>query len=333
MIVNFFLGWTLVGWVAALAWACTKSESKSANGVAPQIKPLPIPQLPPVGTVDKLERLGKLKEQGILTEAEFLAQKSIILSNADLGPPPIIESESPAIIPVSTSAVEQQRMDTESLSDAVLPVPKSRISMATRILAIVMVFAAVLLTVRIVLTMALQPKSLAPVFSENAKGSATPHPTVHLPDEEIRKQNEIALAAIRSKASPTAQPSSVAKSTPISTPTQDLPTDAYVGSDFEIVNSIWEKGGFGVVPIWHVTIKNLTNRPMGNFSYRADYSSETGIGHNSHTGLLEKRLEPGQTKTFEISDGFIDSQANRAGIGFTTAEFLGLPQASSRKRH
>lgn len=31
MILNFFLGWTLVGWVVALVWATTYEESKPAS--------------------------------------------------------------------------------------------------------------------------------------------------------------------------------------------------------------------------------------------------------------------------------------------------------------
>lgn len=30
-IVNMFLGWTLLGWVVALAWACSSVESKAAR--------------------------------------------------------------------------------------------------------------------------------------------------------------------------------------------------------------------------------------------------------------------------------------------------------------
>ncbi len=29
LVLNFFLGWTLVGWVVALVWAVTKEEKKS----------------------------------------------------------------------------------------------------------------------------------------------------------------------------------------------------------------------------------------------------------------------------------------------------------------
>ena len=34
-VLNLFLGWTLVGWVVALAWAFTNDASKEANNESP----------------------------------------------------------------------------------------------------------------------------------------------------------------------------------------------------------------------------------------------------------------------------------------------------------
>ena len=31
IVVNIFLGWTLIGWVVALAWACSGTPPKSAG--------------------------------------------------------------------------------------------------------------------------------------------------------------------------------------------------------------------------------------------------------------------------------------------------------------
>jgi hypothetical protein len=49
-------------------------------------KALPAPSAPPkVDVVDQLERLGKLRESGVLTEEEFQAQKSALLPPTPAG--------------------------------------------------------------------------------------------------------------------------------------------------------------------------------------------------------------------------------------------------------
>jgi hypothetical protein len=338
MIVNLFLGWTLVGWVAALAWACTKSESQRVSGNAP-IKSLPIPQpltTPPTDTVERLERLAKLKEQGILTEEEFHAQKAIILPSAHPVPPPMAESQTLAIAPLFTGAVEQIGTGAESLSDGTSQQPESGPLTAKKGgLVVLLLVVPTIIGAIIVLAVALQSKSVVPnlASSETVQGISTPASTIRLTDEEIRKQNEIALAALRSKESPTAQATPETESTPVPTASEYLRTEAWPGRDFQVTKRTWEKGGFDAVAIWHVTIKNLTNRPIGNFSYTAIYQSETGVDHGSKSGQLEKRLEPGEMRTFEINDGFIDTQSDRASIGLTEAEFLGLPEPTPRKGH
>lgn len=62
-ILNFFLGWTLIGWVGALIWACIKSPKKEVN----------------LSGADEIKKLAELKEQGILTEEEFEQKKKQIL--------------------------------------------------------------------------------------------------------------------------------------------------------------------------------------------------------------------------------------------------------------
>lgn len=68
-VLNFFLGWTLIGWVVALAWACTNQEQKEVIAQSPEKK----------SSVDELEKLAELKEKGILTTEEFEAKKKQIL--------------------------------------------------------------------------------------------------------------------------------------------------------------------------------------------------------------------------------------------------------------
>ena len=55
LVVNFFLGWTFVGWVVALAMACAGSrERMSAADVA-----------------DEIEGLERLHEKGIISADEY----------------------------------------------------------------------------------------------------------------------------------------------------------------------------------------------------------------------------------------------------------------------
>lgn len=89
-LVNVFLGWTLVGWVVAMAWGCAAREEKQTF-VPPKQAALPKVDLPPsnpaqtsmaTGSVaDELRKLAELKQQGILSEEEFAAQKTKVLAN------------------------------------------------------------------------------------------------------------------------------------------------------------------------------------------------------------------------------------------------------------
>jgi len=67
-ILNLLLGWTLLGWVAALVWALT-SEQKSAGTV-----------LPPQSNADEISKLADLKSRGIISEAEFESKKKKLLA-------------------------------------------------------------------------------------------------------------------------------------------------------------------------------------------------------------------------------------------------------------
>ncbi|MFY9876841.1 MAG: superinfection immunity protein [Rhodomicrobium sp.] len=67
-ILNLFLGWTVLGWVAALVWAAT-SEQKTA--AAPQ---------PPHSTADEIAKLADLKAKGLISEAEFESKKKKLLA-------------------------------------------------------------------------------------------------------------------------------------------------------------------------------------------------------------------------------------------------------------
>lgn len=74
VLLNIFLGWTLVGWVVALVW--------SASAIAP---PEPIrvksTEVPEPDKYQQLEKLGSLKERGLITDDEYQAEKSRLLSS------------------------------------------------------------------------------------------------------------------------------------------------------------------------------------------------------------------------------------------------------------
>lgn len=63
--VNFFLGWTLVGWVVALALAL-RDRPKATAAAQP-------------GDVRQLQELVTLHRQGVLTDDEFAAAKTRLL--------------------------------------------------------------------------------------------------------------------------------------------------------------------------------------------------------------------------------------------------------------
>lgn len=73
-LLNLFLGWTLVGWVAALVW------SASAIAPAQQIR-IKNAEAPEPDKYQKLETLGSLKERGLISDAEYQAEKTKLLSS------------------------------------------------------------------------------------------------------------------------------------------------------------------------------------------------------------------------------------------------------------
>lgn len=86
-LVNLFLGWTLIGWVAAIAWACAGSNkpattTASNSNVAPaRAEPNVTPRTAAGASVaDELQKLAELRDQKILTEEEFQMQKEKALN-------------------------------------------------------------------------------------------------------------------------------------------------------------------------------------------------------------------------------------------------------------
>src|SRR5579871_6590603 len=96
-LLNFFLGWTLIGWVGALIWALSSDRQPMVivNNPVPAPPPPPPPTAQthsythvtikkPTGStqqekIDQVRQLKQLFDEGALTEEEFNRQKAAIL--------------------------------------------------------------------------------------------------------------------------------------------------------------------------------------------------------------------------------------------------------------
>jgi hypothetical protein len=101
------------------------------------------------------------------------------------------------------------------------------------------------------------------------------------------------------------------------------PTDA-----IKVVKYSWEFDALGMVAIMHVTLKNISNVTVGNIKYESHYYAETGKSADYPFGAggvkeIEKMLKPGQTRTFDLNDGFIvKSDADRATFAVVSYEVI-----------
>ena len=73
-LLNLFLGWTLLGWVAALVWSASSvmqpiAQTTELKASAEEDK------------YSKLEKLGALKEKGLVSEDEYQTEKKKILQS------------------------------------------------------------------------------------------------------------------------------------------------------------------------------------------------------------------------------------------------------------
>ncbi|MBI4472288.1 MAG: hypothetical protein HY646_06440, partial [Acidobacteria bacterium] len=96
-----------------------------------------------------------------------------------------------------------------------------------------------------------------------------------------------------------------------------------------VVKSTWTKGGFGSVGLWTVTFKNRSKKAVGNIKYRTEYSSETGnvvskggVDSLLNPGIIQKVIPPGASRTIEVNDGFIHSEAHRASFEIVGWDFV-----------
>jgi hypothetical protein len=122
--------------------------------------------------------------------------------------------------------------------------------------------------------------------------------------------------------------------TPVPTPTPDaaqVARDKAIhrwGGDekLRVLDVTWQKGGFNTVSMIYLTVKNCSDSPITNISYDSTYTAENGDvvtqgGTHQFFGVknIKKVVHPGETRTLEINDGFIDSEAYK--LNFRVADY------------
>ncbi|CAB3922614.1 superinfection immunity protein [Achromobacter deleyi] len=84
-IVNIFLGWTFIGWVVALAWACSSKPTNTEPRIQ-SVGPSPVrpasaavTAAPKTSVADEIQKLANLRADGLITDDEFNTQKAKLL--------------------------------------------------------------------------------------------------------------------------------------------------------------------------------------------------------------------------------------------------------------
>jgi hypothetical protein len=81
--INFFLGWTFVGWVVCLAWALMSDYNRSPPLIQ-RITQVPKDE----DKFDKLKKLKELLDNGVLSDDEYKVEKyKILQQGANVLPP------------------------------------------------------------------------------------------------------------------------------------------------------------------------------------------------------------------------------------------------------
>ena len=99
-VLNFLLGWTILGWIGALIWAVTSSPKQATTVIVnntsqsysqeykderPEFKQTIQPQVAQTkmliqqDKIDQLRQFKQLLDEGIITSEEFNSQKAAIL--------------------------------------------------------------------------------------------------------------------------------------------------------------------------------------------------------------------------------------------------------------
>lgn len=72
-ILNLLLGWTVLGWLVALIWGCTKDAKPVTKEIIMKPKEKTITQ--------KIEELTELKDKGLITQDEYEAKRAKLLED------------------------------------------------------------------------------------------------------------------------------------------------------------------------------------------------------------------------------------------------------------
>lgn len=72
-LINLLLGWTAIGWIAALIWSASSiaKESVAQVGSAAKVE----------DKYEKLEKLASMKERGFISEQEYEVEKRKLLNS------------------------------------------------------------------------------------------------------------------------------------------------------------------------------------------------------------------------------------------------------------
>ena len=84
VLLNFFLGWTLVGWVVSFVWACTsnnETQNVNSSNYSKEENLSPAANNDFDNKLDNLQKLKGLLDSGVLSPEEFEQQKSKVLAN------------------------------------------------------------------------------------------------------------------------------------------------------------------------------------------------------------------------------------------------------------
>ncbi len=133
-----------------------------------------------------------------------------------------------------------------------------------------------------------------------------------------------ALATIGAAAGLTFVPTTSAQSPSASQQDQALnPNAEWYGLHFNDFS--WQRGKmFTDLCTGRVTFHNSGTEAIGNIHYRTYYISETGIRHENSIidAVIEKLIQPGETRTIELEKFLVPNDSNQAGIYFISCDRL-----------
>ncbi|REG96386.1 superinfection immunity protein [Flavobacterium aquicola] len=84
VLLNFFLGWTLIGWVVSFVWACAsnnETQNVNSSNYSKEENLSPAANNDFDNKLDNLQKLKGLLDSGILSPEEFEQQKSKVLAS------------------------------------------------------------------------------------------------------------------------------------------------------------------------------------------------------------------------------------------------------------